>query len=72
MVFYHGRGGTEFYLPKDIGRQDGQSLVEIEKVPMTYCPKCHRPLGISTDADEPYLSCRHQDCDNIETYPLGD
>jgi len=72
MVFYLGQRESQFYRPSDIGREDGQSIVEIEKLPMKDCPKCHRPLEISTDADEPYLSCRHQDCDNIETYPLGD
>lgn len=37
--------------------------------PVTDCPKCGRNMVIDTDADAPYLSCRHQDCDNIDTYP---
>lgn len=68
MVSFNGQGRSESYPATEIGREDGQSIVEIEKL----CPKCHRPLGISTDADEPYLSCRYQDCDNIDTYPCSD
>ncbi len=32
MVLYHGQGGSQFYDPSDIGREDGQSIVEVEKV----------------------------------------
>ena len=40
MVFYHGQGGrSEFYRPTDIGREDGQSIVEIKQV-KAVCNQC--------------------------------
>lgn len=40
MVFYHGQDGrSEFYRPTDIGREDGQSIVEVKQV-KAVCNQC--------------------------------